>query len=144
MWLAPSNGSLTRYTSPGANEPPNFASSVFIAFGIEPSWSGIVTACAIVSPDGAQSAAEKSIASRTTAECAVRKTVVAISSASVASALPTIRTAIASSCAAVCASTATWSSTSAPLGVEANRPAGRHDDRRVVLVDEQRARAQAR
>ena len=37
VWLAPSNGSLTRYTSPGANESPNFSSSVFIAFGIEPS-----------------------------------------------------------------------------------------------------------
>ena len=45
----------------------------------------------------------------------MRKTVVAISSASVASALPTIRTTIASSWAAVFTSTATWSSTSAPL-----------------------------
>ncbi len=94
VWLAPSNGSLTTYTSPGASAPPKRARSVLIAFGIEPSWSGIVSACATISPVGAQSAAEKSIASRTTAEWAVRKIVVAISSAAVSSAFPTSRAAI--------------------------------------------------
>jgi hypothetical protein len=43
-----------------------------------------------VSPFASQSAAEKSIPSRTTVECAVRKIVVAISSAIDASAFPTI------------------------------------------------------
>ena len=49
-----------------------------------------MTAWATVSPAGSQSAAEKSIPSRTTVEWAVRKIVVAISSAIEASALPTI------------------------------------------------------
>ena len=55
-----------------------------------------MTACATVSPVGSQSAAEKSITSRTTVECAVRKIVVAISSAIDANALPTISCTIAS------------------------------------------------
>ena len=49
-----------------------------------------MTACATVSPRGSRIAAEKSIPSRTTVECAVRKIVVAISSAMEASAFATI------------------------------------------------------
>ena len=49
-----------------------------------------MTACATVRPFASQTTAEKSIPSRTTVECAVRKIVVAISSAIDASALPTI------------------------------------------------------
>ena len=55
-----------------------------------------MTACATVSPSASQSAAEKSMPSRTTVECAVRKIVVAISSAIDASALPTISCVIGS------------------------------------------------
>ena len=124
----------------------SLASSVRIAFGIEPSWSGIVTACAIVSPDGPQSAAEKSIASRTTAECAVRKTVVAISSASGRERVRRrCRTAMSPSCRA-CASRRRGHGRARArrLASRQTDPARRHDDRRVVLVDEERPVARAR
>ena len=90
VWMPPSKGSFITKTSPGRMSSPKRPSSEPIAVGIEPRWSGIVTAWATVSPAGSQSAAEKSITSRTTVECAVRKIVVAISSAIDANALPTI------------------------------------------------------
>src|SRR5919198_98948 len=89
-WIPPSKGSFMTNTSPGRRSSPHFARSVDIACGTEPRWKGTVTAWATVSPVASQSAAEKSIPSRTTVECAVRKIVVAISSAIDASALPTI------------------------------------------------------
>src|SRR5581483_4936569 len=88
-WMPPSNGSFITNTSPGRSSSPHFASSVDIACGTEPRWNGTVTPWATVSPRGSQIAGEKSIPSRTTVEWAVRKIVVAISSAIEASALPT-------------------------------------------------------
>jgi hypothetical protein len=91
---------------------------------------------------GPQSAAEKSIASRTTAECAVRNTVVAISSAAVSSAFATSRRAIGAACCSLSGQVRglTLQEEGARRLVERDRPAGRDDDRRVVLVDEERAR----
>ena len=82
--------------------------------------------------------AEKSIPSRTTVECAVRKIVVAISSAIDASALPTI-------CSVTGSTRAPQSPSPAPgraspvARVAPDRPARAGRRRRVVLVDEQRA-----
>ena len=73
----------------------------------------MVTACATVSPSASQTAAEKSIPSRTTVECAVRKIVVAISSAIDASALPTI-SCVTGRRGLALGATASRSSTSAP------------------------------
>ena len=112
-WMPPSKGSFITNTSPGRMRSPHFASRCSIATGTEPRWNGTVTACATVSPFGSQSAAEKSIPSRTTVECAVRKIVVAISSAIDASALPTI--------CIVTGSTAVLATGHAPLARAARR-----------------------
>ena len=94
--MPPSKGSFITKTSPGACGRPTSRAACSIACGTAPRWNGTVTACATVSPSALQSAAEKSMPSRTTVECAVRKIVVAISSAIDASALPTISCVIGS------------------------------------------------
>ena len=100
-WMPPSNGSFITKTSPGSHAvAPLREQRAPSRRGTEPRWNGTVTACATVSPSASQSAAEKSMPSRTTVECAVRKIVVAISSAIDASALPTISCVIGSTRAA--------------------------------------------
>src|SRR5690242_6588267 len=168
--MPPSKGSFITNTSPGRSLSPHFARSVVIAWGTEPRWKGTVTPCATVSPSGSQIAAEKSIPSRTTVEWAVRKIVVAISSAIDASALPTIccvtgstftenrpapapaKPAPPSGAACTHRPRPHWSLRRAygsscalqdeRLGgrVAPHGPSGPDDDRRVVLVDKQRAR----
>src|SRR3954469_16080226 len=106
-----------------------------MAAGTEPRWKGTLTACATVSPAALQTAAEKSMPSRTTVECAVRWIVVAISSATDASAFAT-------SCCVIGSIRvlATLEHQGVRLPVARDRPSGRDDDGRVVLVDEQRPR----
>src|SRR4249920_1767001 len=107
-----------------------------MATGIEPRWNGTLTACATVSPRASSSAAEKSMPSRTTVECAVRKIVVATSSAIDASALATICSVTGSTLARSRVSgIAALEHETLRTGVAADGPAGRHDHRRVVLVD---------
>ena len=76
--MPPSKGSLMMKTSPGSRSSPKLASSECIAVGIEPRWSGIVTACATVSPRRVAKRGREVDQSRTTVECAVRYIVVAI------------------------------------------------------------------
>src|SRR5207244_10048690 len=99
----------------------------------EPRWNGTLTACATVSPAALQTAAEKSMPSRTTVECAVRWIVVAISSAIDASAFATICCVIGSSRVL-----ATLEHQRVGLLVATDEPPRRDDDGRVVLVDEER------
>src|SRR5947207_857835 len=106
----------------------------------------------MVSPSGVQSADEKSIASRTTVECAVRKIVNAISSAIDPRALATIwRVTASASLSRTSLSRAARGAARLATGalpfddeglagrVAAHGPAGRDDDGGVVLVDEERA-----
>src|SRR5918995_2540994 len=133
--MPPSKGSFITYTSLGRIRLPYCSSSVSIACGIEPRWNGTLTACATVRPLASQTQAEKSIPSRTTVECAVRQIVVAISSAIDASALPTIWSVTGSTRALVAISLQDERGSG---DVASRRPVARDDDRRVVLVDEQR------
>src|SRR3954452_8617360 len=107
-----------------------------MAAGTEPRWKGTLTACATVSPAALQTAAEKSMPSRTTVEWAVRGIVVAISSAIDASAFATSCCVTGSTCVRL----ATLEHQRVRVGVTADEPAGGDDDGRVVLVDEQRPR----
>ena len=124
--------------------PPKRSSSVRIAFGIEPSWSGIVTACATVSPRrvaergrvvhrvahhgrvrGAEDRRRHLVGDRSRARC--RRVACAIAVRVVDVRGPPARPPTRSSVERV------------GRAASATRPARRHDDRRVVLVDEQRA-----
>ena len=64
---------------------PNSFITAVTANGMAPRWKGRQVPCAIISPSARNSAVEKSSASLTTKERAVRETVSAISSASAAS-----------------------------------------------------------
>ena len=100
----------------------------------------MVTAWATVWASGPSRAAEKSMASRTTVEWAVRKIVVAISSAAEAKALPTIWRVTTSVCSTIAHDSLLAGQVEGSRAVPPGHPAGRHDDRGVVLVDEERPR----
>ena len=58
MCIPPSKGSFMMNTSPSSILSPYLASSVSIANGTEPRCSGMVTPCAIISPEPSQSEVE--------------------------------------------------------------------------------------
>ncbi|CAM5264683.1 hypothetical protein SANTM175S_07029 [Streptomyces antimycoticus] len=66
----------------GRTESPKAVSTAPMASGMEPRCTGQVLACAITRPEASHSAAEKSMLEATIWECAVRRMVIAISSAS--------------------------------------------------------------
>src|SRR2546428_7364952 len=127
----PRYGSFTITWSPSTRLPPISSRRISIVTGIEPRWTGMCSACAIILPSSRNRAQLASILSLMFGEYAVRRRAIPISSGTKATAFWRI-----SSSAAL---TSPHLNLDDAVAEDAEPPLRRDDGRRLVLLDNRRA-----
>src|SRR5437867_6591034 len=127
-WDPPRYGSFTITWSPSTRLPPISSRRTSIVMGIEPRWTGMCSAWAIIRPSARNRAQLASILSLMFGEYAVRRRAIPISSGTKATAFCRI-----SSSAALRSDLLQLED---PVAEDAEPPSRRDDGRRLVLLDD--------